>query len=214
MSRIFIAICLIASLAVQGDAAVTLQLDTYSGNNITNEFGIGDTVTVRLSAVDTAGTGPNFTDDDLRGFQVTLRSTGSAATTIDGVVGSETYGDGFNILPPTAGTYSGGNRVLAANAFPFITTPVASPYQLAEFSFAVGAADAGVTNIDFNNVGAFDNTITFGNGPINGYNLAGGQLTLAPTSFTVQAIPEPACFAVLVVGMGGLCIRRRRAPIA
>lgn len=209
-TRLVALLCFILALPSLVNASVVLRLDAVGGDG-QGTFMPGDTVTIRLSAVDGPGAGPNFATDDLRGFQVALQSLGAAATTVDSAVGTETFGPGFNFVAPLAGLYSTGNRRLAANPFPFLLNPTTTSYQLVEFSFLAGAADVGVTTIGFNSpTGDFDNTITFGNGPINGYTLAGGQLSVSPVSITVTAIPEPGHCALFAIGAIGLYLRQRR----
>lgn len=117
------------------------------------------------------------------------------------------------IVPPVAGTYSGGDRRLNAGNFPAISPPVPSPFTLAQFSFTANAV--GTTNFGFNTSNNGNNVINFSNGPMNGYRLvadpgSSAGLSLNGTSISVSAVPEPSGLMVLGLAAAGACFRRRR----
>ena len=202
-------------IASSSEAAVIMQLGTFDGAAPESNFDIGDTVTVRLFAIDDTGALPDFTEE-LRGFQVRLGATGTAVSAVDTAIGTESVGAGLTPPPVSLGAYSTGDRLIAGNVAAATGVLVTSPFQLAEFSFNVGASDVGSTNLFFNTTLDVNNTITFRPGPASGYSVGGGQLTLTPTSFTVNAaaVPEPSSLAFVACGLGGLIYRRRQSKRA
>lgn len=183
------------------EAGFNFEIRTFNGAVAQSNFNLGDTVTVRLFAVDTPGANADFATQNITNFNTRL----FASTSDVDPATTPTYNAGFNAGSFTNGTFFGGTgRILSANAGAggFAAT---SPLQLAEFTYTVNVV--GPTTISFDPNPAISSL---------GYQTlgaAGPTLSSSPgqlTGATVTAVPEPATIALLGVVAAGFGIRQLR----
>ncbi|MCA9126917.1 MAG: PEP-CTERM sorting domain-containing protein [Planctomycetales bacterium] len=177
------------------DAGFDFRITTYDavGTTLQSTFCLGDTVTVRVSAVDNRGApGPNVSSGDVIGGGWTIVADTSD---VDDYFGWATSGfsDLFNMrgVPSNSGA-----------TFAFVGTPSAtSPVDLGLFQFVVNVL--GDTNISFD--AAANNGVLFGPAASSTY-VAAASLGGA----TVTAVPEPSSLGLLCLGCAALAFRRKR----
>ncbi|MCA9126915.1 MAG: PEP-CTERM sorting domain-containing protein [Planctomycetales bacterium] len=191
--RIVFAALVWAALGIaQANAGFDFFIQTFdaAGTTLQSTFNLGDTVTVKVSAVDNlAGAGPNVSSGGVIGGGWRILSS---TTDVD---------DFSSFTTPFASlsTSSGVPSSAAGTTFSFIGGgPAAgSPVVLGQFQYVVNVA--GNTDISFN--AAANNGLIFG-----ATNHAATNLTGA----TVTAVPEPSSLALLGLGCTALAFRRRR----
>lgn len=201
LSICFALLCL-GSLARAG---VVFNIETFdaTGTVAKSSFMQGETVTVRMIGIDSAGSGPDFTVDTLSSFNATLVASNTDA---DGAAFSF---PNFDFPTPPTGTLSSGRFFGAGN---FTATIEPSGLTLAQFQYS--ASTLGTTTFSFDTSLPSNNIISFFTGgnalsPAS-YNTS-NSLAVNGGSISVTAVPEPASFAVLgIIGSGVIGYRRRR----
>jgi hypothetical protein len=187
------------AIANRVEAGFSYQVATFNGAVAQNTFNLGDTVTVRLFAVDTAGPNVNFATQNVRSFSAQL----FASTTDLDPASSATFNPSFNAGNFQSGSFFTG-RNLTASAVSSGFAVSGSQLQLAEFTYV--ASVLGQTNISFGNPS--NNSLehlTFGS--------TGPEISSNPGAFigaTVTAVPEPTSLALLGFVAAGYGLRRLR----
>lgn len=208
MNRMLMGIAVLAITVVKPvEAGFNFEIRTFNGAVPQSNFNLGDTVTVRLFAVDTAGTNPDFATQNITNFNTRLFASTSDVDlpTPPVTPPPPTYNAGFNAGSFTSGQFFGGTgRILSANASAggFLAT---SPLQLAEFTYAVNVP--GPTTISFDPNPAIS---TLGYQTLGA---AGPTLSSSPgqlTGATVTAVPEPTTIALLGIVAAGFGLRHLR----
>lgn len=76
---------------------------------------------------------------------------------------------------------------------------------------SVTVADGSIQNIAIGYTGSFGQALTLQLDQLNGTGGTGSYLAMDNLTFSSTAVPEPAGAALLVAGIGGLVLRRRRS---
>lgn len=187
--------CLSAVMMVSSaQAGLIYDLQSFAGAAPQTLFTQGDTVTMRLVAIDTPGT-PVLGTDGWLGF--TARIT--ASTTDPNDAGGATNPFGFTSddgapFNTTGRTYGGGGSL-----------PSTNPQTILTFSYVADVL--GSTVFDFNNTIPAFNVANFTTG---NFTTANG-LQLQGQTVDVVAIPEPSSLGLLsIVGVAAGSFRRFR----
>ena len=192
-------IAVIAMTFTKVEAGFNFQLSTFNGATPQTNFNLGDTVTVRLFAIDTAGSNPDFATQNITNFNTRL----FASTSDVDPATAPTYNAAFSAGSFTSGQFFGGTgRIMSANA-PAGGFTATSPLQLAEFTYLVNVA--GPTTISFDPNPAIS-SLGFVSGAGGAGSASPGQLNGA----TISAVPEPSSIALLGLFAAGLGVRQLR----
>lgn len=184
-------------------AGFDFQIRTFNGAVETPTFILGDTVTVRVFANDTAAppAAPDFSTQNMTGFSTKIFASTSDAN--DGA-GAQTFNPLF-----VSGTGSSGanfdvsGRNYSGSAVAGFTA--SSPIELVSFSYTASVAGDTTLSFDPNMV---QHALTFvAPAPGDGY---------APTNLigrTVSVVPEPSSLAIIGLVAMGLGFRRSRRKL-
>ena len=207
MNRMLMGIAVLAITVVSTvQAGFNFEIRTFNGAVAQSTFNLGDTVTVRLFAVDIAGPNADFATQNITNFNTRL----FASTTDLDPATVPTYNAGFNAGSFTSGAFNGGTgRILSANAGVGGFSANLSPLQLAEFTYGVNVLGQTTISFDANPAISTLGYQTLGDtGPT--LSSSPGQLSGA----TVTAVPEPTTIALLglvAAGFGVRQLRRKKA---
>ena len=187
-------------------AGFDFQIRTFNGAVETPNFILGDTVTVRVFANDTAGPSPDFATQNMTGFTTKIFASTSDAN--DGA-GSQT----FNPLFSQGSGANGANFDVTGRSFG-ASSPVAgftatSPIELVSFSYTADVAGNTTLSFDPNLI---QHALTFvAPAPVDGYSPVS---TANLIGRTVSVVPEPSSLAIVGLVAMGLGFRRSRRKLA
>lgn len=193
----FFALGLVVSQSAQ--ASFIFEIQTLAGSTPQTEFNLGDTVTVRLVAVDTAGGPVDFSAVNMRSFGARVLASTTDPNDALPLAAPTTINSSFTVGQFTSGTDFSTGGVIFSGGTPGSTGFVAASSQtLAQFTYVVSSPVT--TNFSFDP--AFGNNAAFV-----------GLPNQAPASFvsaSVSVVPEPSCLMLLGLTAVGFGFRRSR----
>jgi len=194
-----------------GDSS-TIDFNGYGDNGIYG--GLSAQISYTLTGITNSGT--------TYLFDVSVANTSSGATTA-----SRISGFGFNVDPNVASAASVGSTTFGIVS----SGNVPVGFGTAEVCFLAGGggqcAGGGGGGVTLGNTGSGDFSLTFASAPVSGITLDNLFVRYQSISNTdtkgssgigtpISAIPEPATWAMMIVGFGmvGASIRRRKSQVA